>query len=87
MSEPLSIVPYLQALNELKGSDLHCKVGSPPRIRIDGRLRRLQAPDLTAEDTEHMVEEVAKGQIVPTIMTWLRKEPDIAEQSAAQSAA
>jgi hypothetical protein len=36
---------------------------------------------------EHMVEEVAKGQIVPTIMTWLRKEPDVAEQSAAQSPA
>ena len=47
VSEPLSIVPYLQALNELKGSDLHCKVGSPPRVRIDGRLRKLQAPDLT----------------------------------------
>ena len=29
------------------GSDLHCKVGSPPRVRIDGRLRKLQAPDLT----------------------------------------
>jgi uncharacterized membrane protein len=36
---------------------------------------------------EHMVEEVAKGQIVPTIMTWLRKQPDVAEQSAAQSPA
>lgn len=63
VSEPLSIVPYLQALNELKGSDLHCKVGSPPRIRIDGRLRRLQAPDLTAEDTEHMVEEVLREDL------------------------
>ena len=63
VSEPLSIVPFLQALNELKGSDLHCKVGSPPRIRIDGRLRRLQAPDLTTEDTEHMVEEVLRHDL------------------------
>jgi uncharacterized membrane protein len=36
---------------------------------------------------EHMVEEVAKGQIVPTIMTWLGTEPDVAEQSAVQSPA
>jgi twitching motility protein PilT len=63
VSEPLSIVPYLTALNELKGSDLHCKVGSPPRIRIDGRLRRLQAPDLTTDDTEHMVEEVMRDDL------------------------
>jgi twitching motility protein PilT len=63
VSEPLSIVPFLQALNELKGSDLHCKVGSPPRIRIDGRLRRLQAPDLTVQDTEHMVEEVMREDL------------------------
>jgi uncharacterized membrane protein len=36
---------------------------------------------------EHMVEEVAKGQLVPTIMTWLRKEPDPTEEPAAQSPA
>ena len=34
---------HLRALVELAGSDLHCKVGSPPRVRIDGRLRRLRA--------------------------------------------
>ncbi len=50
MSVPvtLSVQPFLQALVEAQGSDLHCKVGSPPRIRIDGRLRRLQADALTA---------------------------------------
>ena len=43
MSEPpVSAVPFLKALTELFGSDLHCKVGSPPRIRIDGSLRRLK---------------------------------------------
>ena len=30
---------------------MHCKTGSPPRVRIDGRLRKLQVPDLTAADT------------------------------------
>ena len=38
-----SIEPFLRALVECGGSDLHCKVGSPPRVRIDGRLRKLQA--------------------------------------------
>jgi twitching motility protein PilT len=46
-----SIEPYLRALVDCVGSDLHCKVGSPPRVRIDGHLRKLQAPDLTAADT------------------------------------
>jgi len=55
---PQSVEPYLRALCELFGSDLHCKVGSPPRVRLDGRLRKLQAPVLTPEDTESMAREV-----------------------------
>ena len=58
-----SVIPFLRALTELYGSDLHCKVGSPPRVRIDGRLRRLQVPPLTAEDTEAMVEEVMRPDL------------------------
>jgi twitching motility protein PilT len=62
---PQSVLPFLHALCELAGSDLHCKVGSPPRVRIDGRLRKLQAPALTPGDTEHMVAEVL-GDLVET---------------------
>ena len=58
MTQPLSVLPYLTALAELFGSDLHCKVGSPPRLRIDGKLRRLEAPVLRPEDTEAMTAEV-----------------------------
>jgi twitching motility protein PilT len=58
LAAPRSVVPFLRALVELSGSDLHCKVGSPPRIRVDGRLRRVQVPSLTADDTEAMVQEV-----------------------------
>ena len=61
---PQSVMPYLRALIESGGSDLHCKVGSPPRIRVDGRLRRLDAPVLTATDTEHMVHEVLRSDLV-----------------------
>ena len=59
-----TIEPFLRALVECGGSDLHCKVGSPPRVRIDGRLRKLQTRDLTAADTEAMVAEVLRADLV-----------------------
>ncbi len=58
-----SIEPFLRALVDCGGSDLHCKVGSPPRVRIDGKLRKLQTRDLTPEDTEHMVSEVLREDL------------------------
>jgi len=59
-----SIQSFLRALVDTGGSDLHCKVGSPPRIRIDGRLRKLQTRDLTAADTDAMVHEVLRDDLV-----------------------
>jgi len=63
-NQPQSVEPFLRALVESGGSDLHCKTGSPPRVRIDGRLRRLQAPDLTPADTEAMVQHVLRGDLI-----------------------
>ena len=60
----MSVEPFLRALVECGGSDLHCKVGSPPRVRIDGRLRKLQTRDLQAADTESMVREVLREDLV-----------------------
>ena len=57
-------MPFLRALGEVGGSDLHIKVGSPPRVRIDGRLRKLQAPNLTPTDTEAMVREVLRDDLI-----------------------
>ncbi len=59
-----SIEPFLRALVDCGGSDLHVKVGSPPRVRIDGKLRKLQTRDLTASDTERMVSEVLREDLV-----------------------
>ena len=59
-----SIEPFLRALVECGGSDLHCKVGSPPRVRIDGKLRKLQTRDLTSADTSAMVSEVLREDLV-----------------------
>ena len=63
-STPVSIEPFLRALVDLGGSDLHCKTGSPPRVRIDGRLRKLQAPTLTSVDTEFMATEVLRDDLI-----------------------
>ena len=68
-NERQSVVPYLRALVELRGSDLHCKVGSPPRIRIDGSLRKVQASDLRPEDTESMVAEVLREDLLHEFST------------------
>ncbi|MGF1654537.1 MAG: type IV pilus twitching motility protein PilT [Actinomycetales bacterium] len=54
----MSLLPLLRVLVDAGGSDLHVKVGSPPRVRIDGRLRRLQAEDVTPADTEAMLGEI-----------------------------
>lgn len=40
------------------GSDLHIRVGVPPMLRIRGRLRRLNMPDLTSEDTMALMKSV-----------------------------
>jgi twitching motility protein PilT len=56
-------MPFLKALTELFGSDLHCKVGSPPRIRIDGSLRRLDVPSLMPQDTEAMLKQVMRSDL------------------------
>jgi twitching motility protein PilT len=60
----LIIEPFLRALVDCGGSDLHCKVGSPPRVRIDGRLRKLETRDLTPADTEQMVREVLREDLI-----------------------
>ena len=61
-----SVIPFLHALASTGGSDLHCKVGAAPRVRVDGRLRKLQVPDLKPADTERMLEEVLPDDLVDT---------------------
>lgn len=36
-------------------SDLHLVVGSPPTLRIDGRIRRLEGPDLSPDDLKALL--------------------------------
>ena len=44
----------LRFLVERRGSDLHVKVGSPPRIRVDGHLQVAPFDAPTAADTERL---------------------------------
>ena len=59
-----SIHPLLTAMTELGASDLHLKAGSPPRVRMDGRLRALDMPALEARDTEAMCREIIRPDLV-----------------------
>jgi twitching motility protein PilT len=74
--QPQSVVPLLHALVQAGGSDLHVKVGSEPRVRVDGRLRRLQVPSLSPKDTASMLEEVLPEEL--TDLFARRHEADFA---------
>jgi len=61
---PLAIEPYLRALVDVTGSDLHLKAGVVPRIRLDGVLRPLRTDPLTAADTDNMLAEILRADLV-----------------------
>jgi twitching motility protein PilT len=43
---------------EMGGSDLHVASGTPPRIRVDGRLRALKLPPLSPTETQRLLYSV-----------------------------
>jgi twitching motility protein PilT len=54
----------LQALAETDGSDLHIKVGSPPRIRVHGVLRKVPGEEvLTPAATNEMAEAIMRPDV------------------------
>src|SRR3712207_6829595 len=57
---------WLQAMVDSEGSDLHLKVGSPPRVRVHGRLVRLEAPPLTSEQLDELTNEVVRADLLET---------------------
>ena len=59
----LRIAPFLQAVVVNRGSDLHVKVGGPPRVRISGSLVPLQVDPLTAEEVEALVRETMPADV------------------------
>jgi len=59
----LQIAPFLQAVVVNNGSDLHLKVGGPPKIRISGTLVPLQVDPLTVEGAETMIRETMTAAV------------------------
>ena len=43
-------------------SDLHITAGSPPAIRLDGQMVKLDLPVMTPADTEELVRGIAKDE-------------------------
>jgi twitching motility protein PilT len=54
----LDLKQLLRMVAESGGSDVHLKVGSPPIVRVDGLLRRLQGEPLTTEDTDFITHSI-----------------------------
>lgn len=56
--EPLTIEKLLSSMRRLDASDLHIKVGIPPVYRVGGHLRPLEAPVLTEEQADHLLDSI-----------------------------
>ena len=52
----------LQAAVEMKASDVHLTVGSPPVFRLHGSLHPLELPALTPEDTMRLMESITSPE-------------------------
>lgn len=48
----------LRYLVDQRGSDLHLKAGSPPFLRVNGRLQASSLPKITAADTTALIETI-----------------------------
>jgi len=58
MSTAINLPDLLTTTQELGGSDLHLSMGSPPQVRVDGHLKRLDYPDLTPDVIKALVYSV-----------------------------
>lgn len=58
----IELEKLLETMVETGGSDLHLTVGRPPVVRLHGRLRSLNLPDLNANDTRDIITAMAPKQ-------------------------
>ena len=56
--DPMNITDLLKFCTQQNGSDLHLSTGLPPVLRVDGDIRRINAPTLTADDMMRMIKEI-----------------------------
>ena len=63
------IEDILRLTVESGASDLHLSVGTPPVLRIHGKLVRLETRALFPEDTANMAQEIASGEQLHKLST------------------
>jgi twitching motility protein PilT len=71
-----NLTAWLEALVAARGSDLHVKVGSTPRMRVDGRLQNLEGPAITSDMAEGLLSEVIRPDLYDEFQR--RNEADFA---------
>jgi twitching motility protein PilT len=71
-----NMTAWLEALAGARGSDLHVKVGSTPRMRVDGHLVELEGPVITSEMAENLLIEVIRPDLYDEFQR--RNEADFA---------
>jgi len=58
----VEINQLLQLVVEKSASDLHLAVGRPPTLRLSGRLRSINSPELTGEDTARLMKSITSDR-------------------------
>ncbi|MCK4506074.1 MAG: type IV pilus twitching motility protein PilT [Candidatus Aegiribacteria sp.] len=56
------IKTLLKEMMERRATDLHLTVGTPPVVRVDGELDRMEYDPLTAQDTQNLVYSLLKDE-------------------------
>ncbi|MCD4702683.1 MAG: type IV pili twitching motility protein PilT, partial [Candidatus Aegiribacteria sp.] len=56
------IKTLLKEMMERRATDLHLTVGTPPVVRIDGELERMEYDPLTGQDTQNLVYSLIKDE-------------------------
>lgn len=55
---PPTLPELLKMTVDLEGSDLHIATNTPPQVRVHGKLKRLEMPDLTPAETKALAYSV-----------------------------
>jgi len=83
----LTLLDFLKTCIKISGSDVHLQAGSVPMIRVDGRPRFLDCPEMTDEQMNDFVEVLLKDKDPDRLETLHHKgATDIAYQMPDRSA-
>jgi len=63
----LTMQRLLLKMREVKASDLHIKVGSPPVLRVAAVLHRIDSPELTSDDTSQLLRSIIPAHLEETL--------------------